>query len=83
MMKINRCLIYFYTIKIFFFFKFYKDTLETDEDKEQKERENSDEDAKKEKEETIDDQKESRIFKTDIDDDARSNSKLFYFYLLI
>lgn len=66
-----------------FFFKFYQDTLETDEDKEQKEKENSDEDAKKEKEETIDDQKENRIFKTDIDDDARSNSKSFYFHLSI
>ncbi|CAL7943248.1 unnamed protein product [Xylocopa violacea] len=54
-------------------FKFYQDTLETDEDKEQKEKENSDEDVKKEKEETSDDQKENRIFKPD-DDDAGSNT---------
>ncbi|XP_048265031.1 serine/threonine-protein phosphatase 1 regulatory subunit 10 isoform X1 [Bombus terrestris] len=55
-------------------FKFYQDTLETDEDKEQKERENSDEDVKKDKEEMLDDQKENRIFKSDIDDDARSST---------
>nr|XP_012148740.1 PREDICTED: serine/threonine-protein phosphatase 1 regulatory subunit 10 isoform X2 [Megachile rotundata]XP_012148741.1 PREDICTED: serine/threonine-protein phosphatase 1 regulatory subunit 10 isoform X2 [Megachile rotundata]XP_012148742.1 PREDICTED: serine/threonine-protein phosphatase 1 regulatory subunit 10 isoform X2 [Megachile rotundata]XP_012148743.1 PREDICTED: serine/threonine-protein phosphatase 1 regulatory subunit 10 isoform X2 [Megachile rotundata]XP_012148744.1 PREDICTED: serine/th len=51
-------------------FKFYQDTLETDEDKEQKEKENSDDDAKKEKEETSDDQKENRVFKADVDDDG-------------
>ncbi|XP_043525738.1 serine/threonine-protein phosphatase 1 regulatory subunit 10 isoform X2 [Frieseomelitta varia] len=55
-------------------FKFYQDTLETDEDKEHKERENSDEEMKKDKEEAADDQKENRIFKSDIDDDARSNT---------
>ncbi|XP_043592182.1 serine/threonine-protein phosphatase 1 regulatory subunit 10 isoform X1 [Bombus pyrosoma] len=55
-------------------FKFYQDTLETDEDKEQKERENSDEDVKKDKEEMLDDQKENRIFKSDVDDDARSST---------
>ncbi|CAK9832320.1 Serine/threonine-protein phosphatase 1 regulatory subunit 10 [Anthophora retusa] len=56
-------------------FKFYQDTLETDEDKEQKEKENSDEDVRKEKEETtLDDQKENRVFKADIDDDTGSNT---------
>ncbi|XP_076685157.1 phosphatase 1 nuclear targeting subunit isoform X2 [Andrena cerasifolii] len=55
-------------------FKFYQDTLETDEDKEQKEKENSDDDLKKEKEETTDDQKENRIFKSDADDDTGSNT---------
>ncbi|XP_031843863.1 phosphatase 1 nuclear targeting subunit isoform X2 [Nomia melanderi] len=54
-------------------FKFYQDTLETDEDKEQKEKENSDDDCKKEKEET-DDQKENRIFKPEADDDTGSNT---------
>ncbi|XP_076752219.1 phosphatase 1 nuclear targeting subunit isoform X2 [Xylocopa sonorina] len=54
-------------------FKFYQDTLETDEDKEQKEKENSDEDVKKDKEEISDDQKENRIFKAD-DDDTGSNT---------
>lgn len=54
--------------------QFYQDTLETDEDKEQKEKENSDDDVRKEKEET-DDQKENRVFKADVDDDAGSNSK--------
>ncbi|KZC09570.1 PREDICTED: serine/threonine-protein phosphatase 1 regulatory subunit 10 [Dufourea novaeangliae] len=54
-------------------FKFYQDTLETDEDKEQKEKENSDDDVKKDKEEA-DDQKENRIFKPDVDDDAGSNT---------
>ncbi|XP_076640146.1 phosphatase 1 nuclear targeting subunit [Colletes latitarsis] len=55
-------------------FKFYQDTLETDEDKEQKEKENSDEEIRREKDETTDDQKENRIFKSDIDDDAGSNT---------
>lgn len=63
--------------------QFYQDTLETDEDKEQKENDNSDEDTKKVKEDTGDDQKESRIFKSDIDDDTGSNSKIFYLYSLI
>lgn len=57
--------------------------METDEDKDQKEKENSDEDIKKEKDETTDDQKENRIFKSDIDDDAGSNSKIFYAYLYV
>ncbi|XP_017882176.1 serine/threonine-protein phosphatase 1 regulatory subunit 10-like isoform X2 [Ceratina calcarata] len=55
-------------------FKFYQDTLETEEDKEQKERENSEDDAKKEKEEATDDQKENRIYKAEIDDDTGSNT---------
>ncbi|XP_076281123.1 phosphatase 1 nuclear targeting subunit isoform X1 [Lasioglossum baleicum] len=53
-------------------FKFYQDTLETDEDKE-KEKENSDDECKNEKEEA-EDQKENRIFKSDIDDDTGSNT---------
>ncbi|XP_076661785.1 phosphatase 1 nuclear targeting subunit isoform X2 [Halictus rubicundus] len=53
-------------------FKFYQDTLETDEDKE-KEKENSDDECKKEKEEA-EEQKENRIFKSDIDDDTGSNT---------
>ncbi|XP_076247567.1 phosphatase 1 nuclear targeting subunit isoform X2 [Calliopsis andreniformis] len=55
-------------------FKFYQDTLETDEDKEQKEKENSDEDVKKVKEEAGDEPKESKIFKIDTDDDTGSNT---------
>ncbi|KOC70522.1 Serine/threonine-protein phosphatase 1 regulatory subunit 10 [Habropoda laboriosa] len=55
-------------------FKFYQDTLETDEDKEQKEKENSDEDVKKEKEETIEEPKENRVYKADIDEDTGSNT---------
>lgn len=41
---------------------------------------------KKDKEEVLDDQKENRIFKSDVDDDARSSSKYFtliYRYLFI
>lgn len=61
--------------------QFYQDTLETDEDKEQKEKENSDDDLKKDKEETTDDQKENRIFKSDADDDTGSNSKILTSFL--
>nr|XP_033326074.1 serine/threonine-protein phosphatase 1 regulatory subunit 10 isoform X2 [Megalopta genalis]XP_033326075.1 serine/threonine-protein phosphatase 1 regulatory subunit 10 isoform X2 [Megalopta genalis]XP_033326076.1 serine/threonine-protein phosphatase 1 regulatory subunit 10 isoform X2 [Megalopta genalis]XP_033326077.1 serine/threonine-protein phosphatase 1 regulatory subunit 10 isoform X2 [Megalopta genalis]XP_033326078.1 serine/threonine-protein phosphatase 1 regulatory subunit 10 isoform X2 len=53
-------------------FKFYQDTLETDEDKE-KEKDNSDDEGRKEKEEA-DDQKENMIFKSDIDDETGSNT---------
>ncbi|XP_078040250.1 phosphatase 1 nuclear targeting subunit isoform X2 [Augochlora pura] len=53
-------------------FKFYQDTLETDEDKE-KEKDNSDDEGRKEKEET-DDQKENTMFKSDVDDEAGSNT---------
>ena len=37
---------------------------------------------KKDKEEAADDQKENRIFKSDSDDDARSNSKLHYLHII-
>ncbi|KAK2578691.1 hypothetical protein KPH14_011659 [Odynerus spinipes] len=50
-------------------FKFYQDTLETEEDKEQKEKESSGEEIKRDKEDSIDSQKDSR---DNNDDDGSS-----------
>ncbi|XP_011154465.1 serine/threonine-protein phosphatase 1 regulatory subunit 10 [Harpegnathos saltator] len=49
-------------------FKFYQDTLEIEDDKEQREKENSEEDVRKEKDLAIDDDKDNR------DDDDGSNT---------
>lgn len=49
--------------------QFYQDTLEIEDDKEQREKENSEEDLKKDKDLTMDDDKDNR------DDDDGSNSE--------
>lgn len=55
-------------INVKFFLQFYQDTLEIEDDKEQREKENMEEDLKKDKD-LIDDEKDNR------DDDDGSNSK--------
>lgn len=55
------------------FLQFYQDTLEIEEDKDQREKDNGEEESKKDKELVIlDDEKDNRD-----DDDSRSNSKYF------
>ncbi|XP_015604063.1 serine/threonine-protein phosphatase 1 regulatory subunit 10 isoform X2 [Cephus cinctus] len=51
-------------------FKFYQDTLETDEDKEEKEKEKTEDDSKMERDEESDDQKSKEV----IEEDERSST---------